>query len=164
MSIVTVSGVVYTERQAPVPGTGTGVYNWLTPGYVDGRKKVNLDFYVGLGTESAGSTINVGSLLPVGAKVIAVRVHASAATSGLTFSVGDLNLATRYASADTGPASKGVSTYTGFIDSVNGPYLIGQNPTTPTATNNDQQIVLTSGGATLGAGTIYGVEVEYTTD
>lgn len=161
MGIVTVNGVVYAERLSTNPPAAS---NWLTPGYVDGRKKVNLDYYVGLGTESSGSKINMGALLPTGAKVISVKIHTSAATGSLTMSVGDLNSATRYASADTGPASKGVTTYTGFIDAVNGPYLIGQNPATPTATNNDQQIVLLTGGATLGAGTIYGCEVEYTTD
>ena len=161
MSIVTVNGVVYAERLSTNPPTPN---NWLTPGYVDGRKKVNLDYYIGLGTESAGSIINMGALLPVGAKVLSISIHTSAATSGLTMSVGDLNSATRYANADTGPASAGIHSYTGFIDSTNGAYLVGQNPANPTATNNDQQIILTTGGATLGAGTIYGCEVQYTTD
>ena len=154
------TGVVYAERLAPTAA------NWMTPGYVDGRKKVNLDFYVGLGTEAAGSTLYMGALIPQGAKVISVKVHTSAATNNLTMSVGDCQLTTRYASADTGPAAKGVSTYTGMIDSTNGFYLIGTNTTSGASlpAGGDSQILLTTAGATLGAGTIYGVEVEYTTD
>lgn len=161
MPVAIVNGVVYQVYQDP-PSPNT----WLTPGYVDGRKKVMLDFYVGLGTESAGSTINMGAPLPAGAKVLSVSVHTSAATGALTMSVGDLSLATRYATADTGPASKGIHSYTGLIDATNGFYLIGQNPGTGpnAATLGDAQIVLTTGGATLGAGTIYGIEVNYTTD
>lgn len=157
--MATVNGVVYQVYQGPpTPNT------WLSPGYVDGRKKVNLDFYVGLGTEGAGTVINMGALLPAGAKVLSVSVHTSAATGGLTISVGDLNSATRYGSASTGPAAKGITSFTGLIDPVNGFYLIGQNPASPTALNNDQQIIFTTGGATLGVGTIYGMEVNYTTD
>lgn len=154
-----VNGVVYAVYQSPPSPS-----NWMTAGYVDGRKKVNLDFYVGLGTEAAGTVIYMGALIPAAAKVLNISVHTSAATGGLTISVGDLNSATRYGSASTGPASKGITSFTGLIDSVNGFYLVGQNPATPTVLNNDQQIILTTGGATLGAGTIYGVEVNYTTD
>lgn len=152
MAAQNVLGVVATIIAAPPSPS-----NWLTAGYVDGRKKINLDFYVGLGTESAGSTIKMGPLLPAGAKVIRIAIHASASTSALTLSVGDSASATRYASAATGPATAGISVFSGMVDATNGAYLIGTN-------TNDNQILLTTGGATLGTGTIYGCEVEYTTD
>ena len=161
------NGVVYTERSAPVPGvTSTTTYNWMTAGYVDGRKKIMLDYYVGLGTELSGSTLNMCAPLPQGAMILSVSVISSAATSSLTWSVGDLNLATRYVSAGTGIATAGITTYTGMISSTTGWYVIGTNPGTGAnaLTQGDAQIVITTGGATLGTGTIYGVIVEYTTD
>ena len=161
------NGVVYTERSAPVPGvTSTTTYNWMTAGYVDGRRKIMLDYYVGLGTEAAASTLNMCAPLPQGAMILSVDVISSAATSGLTFSVGDLNSATRYANAGTGIATAGVTSYTGMISSTTGWYVVGTNPGTGAnaLTQGDAQIVITTGGATLGTGTIYGVIVNYTTD
>lgn len=157
--MATVNGVVYAVMIAP-PQAST----WLTAGYSNGREKVNIDYYVALGSETSGTVILMGSLLPVGAKVISVAVTTSASTSSLTVSVGDLDSATRYASAATGPATLGISTYNGIIDATNGAYVIGTNPATPTATDNDQQIKLTTGGATLAAGTIVGCIVRFTTD
>ena len=161
------NGVVYTERSAPVPGTtSTTTYNWMTAGYVDGRKKIMLDYYVGLGTEASGSTLNMCAPLPQGAMVLSVAVISSANTSSLTWTVGDLSLATRYANAASGIATAGLTTYTGMISSTTGWYVIGSNPGTGATalTTGDAQIVITTGGATLGTGTIYGVIVEYTTD
>lgn len=160
MGIVTVNGVVYAERVSTLP---PGPANWLTAGYVDGRKKVNMDFYVGLGTESAGSTLLMGALIPLGAKVMSISLHMNAANAGLTMSIGDLDSATRYAT-NLSCATKGIFSTSGFIDAVNGPYLVGQNPAAPTAADNDQQIVLTTGGATLTLNNIYGIEIQYTTD
>lgn len=160
MAVVTVNGVVYAERVATLP---PGPANWLTAGYVDGRKKINADFYIGLGSESAGSTLVMGALLPVGSKVLSIILHMNAANAGLTMSIGDLDNATRYVT-NLSCATKGIFSATGFIDPVNGPYLVGQNPAAPTALDNDQQIVLTTGGATLTVGNIYGIEVTYTTD
>lgn len=153
------SGVVYAVQIAP-PGPS----NWLTAGYVNGRQKCMLDYYVALGTEAAGSVLYMGALLPLGAKVLQIDVLTSANTTSLTTSVGDLNSATRYASASTGPASARITSFTGMIDATNGWYVIGSNPATPTATNNDQQIILTTGGATLTVSLIYGVRIVYTTD
>lgn len=159
--MATVNGVVYAERLASLP---PGPANWLTAGYVDGRVKVNIDYYVALGTEATGTVILMGALLPVGAKVLKIDISTSISIGGLTVSVGDLDSATRYASASTSPATAGIYSYNGVIDSANGPYLIGQNPATPTATDNDQQIKLTTGGATLTIATIIGCVVYYTTD
>lgn len=157
----TVNGVVYAERLSTLP---PGPANWLTAGYVDGREKVNIDYYVALGTETVGTIILMGALLPIGAKVLSINISASVSTGGLTMSVGDLDSATRYASANTGIATAGVTGINGVIDANNGPYVIGTNPATPTATDNDQQIKLTTGGATLAVGTIIGCVVKYTTD
>ncbi len=153
-----VNGVVYAVLAAPSsPAT------WLTASYVNGREKCMLDFYVALGTETAGTVIYMGNPLPVGAKVLSVSVITSASTGSLTVSVGDLNSATRYASASTGPATASSTSYV-KLDSTNGWYAIGSNPATPTATINDQQIILTTGGATLGAGLIIACRVTFTTD
>ncbi len=156
-----VNGVVYAERLSTNP---PGPANWLSAGYVDGRVKVNIDYYVALGTETTGTVIRMGALLPAGAKVLKIDVSTSISVGSLTMSVGDLDSATRYASAATGPATAGISTFNGIIDSANGPYLVGQNPATPTVTDNDQQIILTTGGATLTVATIIGCVVYYTTD
>lgn len=159
MAAINVNGVVYAVLAGPsTPGT------WLTAGYVNGREKLMIDYYVALGTEGIGSKITMGNPLPVGAKVLSIDIITSAATSSLTLSVGDLDSATRYASADTGPATKQTIRYTGMIDATVGFYVIGTNPATPTATDNDTQIVLLTGGATLGAGLVIGMIVRFTTD
>lgn len=157
--MATVQGVVYAVLAGPsTPAT------WLTAGYVNGRDKVMLDYYVALGTEAAGTVILMGQPLPIGAKVLSVTVTTSANTGGLTVSVGDLDLATRYASADTGPATSRRTAYNGIIDANNGAYVVGTNPASPTATDNDQQIKLTTGGATLGVGLIIGCMTTFVTD
>lgn len=157
--MATVIGVVATVQAAP-PSPST----WLTAGYVNGRVKVNLDYYVALGTETAGTVITMGSLLPVGAKVLWIDVATSASTGSLTVSVGDLDSATRYASASTGPATAGTTRIGPKLSSTDGYYVIGTNPATPTTTDNDQQIILTTGGATLAVSTIISCAVYFTTD
>lgn len=157
--MATVNGVVYAVQIAP-PSPST----WETAGYVNGREKVNLDYYVALGTETAATVILMGTLLPVGAMIMDVAVLTSVNTSSLTISVGDLDSATRYASADSGPATARITTYSGMISATTGWYIIGTNPATPTTTDNDQQIKLTTGGATLAVGTIIGCRVRFVTD
>lgn len=157
--MATVIGVVATVIAAP-PSPAT----WLTAGYIDGRVKLSLDFYVALGTETAGTVIKMGQLLPVGAKVLWIDVATSASTGSLTVSVGDLDSSTRYASASTGPATAGTTRIGPKLDATNGYYIIGSNPATPTATDNDQQIILTTGGATIVVSTIISCAVYYTTD
>lgn len=151
------SGVVYAVGQAASPS------NWLTAGFVNGRIKCQLDYYIGLGTEAAGSVLYMGALLPIGAKILSIDLLTSANTSSLTISVGDLESATRYVSASTGPQSARITACSGFISATNGWYIIGTT-TTPTTTSNDQQIILTTAGATLGTGTVYGTRVNYVTD
>lgn len=151
-SVMTVDGVVAAVIAAP-PSPA----NWLTAGYINGRVKVNLDFYIGTGNEAAGSTILMGQILEQGAKILSIDVITSAATSSLTISVGDAASTTRYASASSGPASAGTTSYTGMFDATNGWYVVGTNA-------NDNQLQLLTGGATLGSGTIYAVRINFVTD
>ncbi len=159
-AINTAVGPVY--GQAVAAGVG-GPANWVTGGFIDGRVKVMLDYYLAAGTEVAATVIQMGSLLPVGAKILAIMVQTATSTGSLTWSVGDLDSATRYVSASTNAATAGTYWYGGGKDAVVGPYVIGSNPATPTATDNDQQIIITTGGATLGVQMIV-CAVFYTTD
>lgn len=153
------SGTVYAVQVAP-PSPA----NWLTAGFINGNVNCNLDFYVALGTETSGSVLYMGATLPVGAKILSIDLLSSANTASLTVSIGDLNSATRYASADTGMQTLRIKTFSGMVDATNGYYIVGTNPATPTATNNDQQIILTTGGATIAVNTVIGVAVYFTTD
>lgn len=155
------NGVVYAVYQTPSsPAT------WLTAGYVNGREKLNIDYYVGLGTEASGSVLYMGNPLPAGAKVLAIDLTSSANTAALTTSVGDLSSATRYASAATDMQTLRRATYNGMIDATNGGYVVGTNPGTgaSASTTGDAQIIITTGGATLIAGVIYGCIVHFVTD
>lgn len=151
------NGVVYAV------GTAASPSNWLTAGYVNGRVKCNLDYYVALGTEAAGSRLLMGALLPIGAKILSVTLLTSANVASLTMSIGDLESATRYASASTAPQSERITTFSGMVDATVGFYVVGTTAT-PTATSNDQQMVITTGGATLTAGVVFGLRVDFVTD
>ena len=151
-----------TYGKATVAGI-SGPANWVTGGFVDGKVKVNMDYYVALGTETAGAIITMGNLLPVGAKIIGHLLQISASTGSLTISVGDLETATRYVSASTSPATAGSYWFGGGKDATVGYYVIGTT-TAPTATSNDQQIILTTGGATLAVSTVICLATIYTTD
>lgn len=153
------NGVVYAVQVAP-PSPST----WLTAGFINGRVKCNLDFYVALGNEVAASVLYMGAPIQVGAKILSIDLLSSVNTASLTVSIGDLNSATRYASADTGMQTLRIKTFSGMVDATNGYYIIGSNPAVPTATNNDQQFILTTAGATLAAGTVIGLSVYFTTD
>lgn len=121
-----------------------GLSNKVLSGLIDGRLKCMLESYTIAGTEGLGSTITVGGIMPKGANVVAILLFVSANQTAATFSVGDLELATRYASAITSLQTAGT-------------YLIGgknyvADDTVPATT--DRQIVLTTGGATLSAATL----------
>lgn len=127
-----------------------GLNNAVAQGFLNARVKAMLDSYTIVGTEAAASTITLGGLLPTGAKVVAIILYVSAAQTSLTVSVGDDASATRYASAATSLQTAGT-------------YLIGgKNYVVGTATG-DNQIVLTTGGATATAGTLQ-IAVLYTID
>ena len=142
-----VKGVVATAVAAG------GLSNKVLSGLIDGRLKCMLETYVLLGTEGSGSTITVGGIMPKGANVVAILLSVTANQSALTVSVGDLESATRYASAITSLQTAGT-------------YLIGgknyvADDTVPATT--DRQIVITTGGATVTAATLT-VAVIYSID
>lgn len=152
--MATVLGVMNTAAAA---GTTT---NWQTPGYIRGNVRVMQDYYVAAGTEATGTVIKMHPPLDVGSVIIGHLLTASAATSSLTVSVGDLNSATRYVSASTSPATAGSYWYSRATST--GPYIIGTTDTSTTDT--DRQIILTTGGATLASGTVLQLQTLYTID
>lgn len=112
----------------------------LLSGQVDARVKVMYDTYVPLGTEAAGSTIAMGGLIPTGARIWDVQVRNAAQNSSVTLAVGDSDTSDRYAAAYAADSVLGNP-----ITKVGGVgYVVG------TATG-DNQILITTAGATLGA-------------
>jgi hypothetical protein len=139
----------YKGDVATAVNTG-GLSNAVVQGNIDARKKVNLESYTILGTEASGSTINIGGNLPKNAKVLSITLSVTAAQTSATFSIGDSDSATRYASASTSLQTAGRYGYDGKQ------YVVG------TATG-DNAVLLTTGGATLTAGTLR-AEIEYVLD
>lgn len=153
------SGVVYAVTIAP-PSPA----NWLTAGYVNGREKVNMDYYVGLGTEVAASVILMGAPLPIGAKVIAHAIQISASIGSFTVSVGDALSATRYSTATALATLNTIVAVPTALNTTDGYYVIGTNAATASVPSGDTQIQLTTGGATLTAGTIIAFRTLFATD
>ena len=148
-----------------------GVSNWQTPGYIRGAVRVMIDYYVGTGSgEDAGSTIKMFPPLDAGAVVLAFIAYASTTTGSLTFNLGDLDSATRYASASTAWAAAGSTLISSvWASATTGPYVVGTNPAssgvfTPTSTDDDRQILVTTAGAGLTSAGVYGLICLYTID
>jgi len=161
--MATVTGVINKaigQTLQGVPGTAGGTTNWQTPGYIRGNVQAYTDYYVALGTEVSGTVIKMHPLLDVGLMILYHVLTVVASTGSLTMSIGDLDSATRYASASTSAATAGCYIYGNALGST-GPYVIGTNPVTPTATDTDAQIVITTGGATLGATNIFSLTTAY---
>lgn len=127
-----------------------GLNNAVAHGFMNARVKAMLDSYTIAGTEAAASTITLGGLLPTGARVIAILLYVSASQTSLTVSVGDDASATRYGSALTSLQTAGT-------------YLIGGKQYVVGTASGDNQLVLTTGGATATAGTLQAT-VLYTID
>jgi hypothetical protein len=165
--MATVKGAVKTiildSSITGVPGTAGGASNWTTPGYIRGAVRVMVDYYVGLGTETAGTVIQMHPLLDVGAMILYHVLSISTGLGALTVSVGDLDSATRYASASTALQTTGAYLIRPALGTT-GNYIIGTNPATPTDADNDRQIILTTAGATLTAGYIISLMTFYTID
>jgi hypothetical protein len=148
-----------------------GVSNWQTPGYIRGNVRVMIDYYIGVGSgEDAGSTIKFFPTLEAGMVVLGFIAYASTTTASLTFNLGDLDSATRYASASTAWAAAGSTLISSiWASATTGPYVIGTNPITagvwsPTATDTDAQILVTTAGASLTSAGVYGLIMLYTID
>jgi hypothetical protein len=128
---------------------------WALPGLIDGRVKVLLDNYTGLGTgEDAGSVITWPAL-PTGANILQIFIGTSVATTSLTVSVGDADSATRYANASTT-----LATTAGLYPLT----ALGALPRVVGTSTNDANIIWTTGGAALGTGTVYTLMVLYSFD
>ena len=119
-------------------------------GLRDARVKCVIDFYTIAGSELSGSVIKLFGVLPTGANLLEIVLNFSAAQSSLTLSIGDADSATRYVSASTGPQTAGITRVS----------LLGRVVGTSTY---DNQILLTTGGATATAATLTGYLI-YTTD
>lgn len=139
--MATLLGDVATDAQA-----GTGQAHGLT----NARVKANLDSYtIGGSTETSGSTIDLGGLIPKGARVKTLGLHVTTNQSSLTFKLGDDADDDRYvASGNTSLQTAGLYEFSGKN------YQVG-------TTSGDDQIVLTTGGATMTAGQLE-FYVEYT--
>jgi hypothetical protein len=145
----TLYGVVAT---AQITG---GVSNWQLGGVIDGRVKVMIDTYVAVATEAVASTIAIGKQLPKGANVIAVILVSTVVQTSVTVSVGDKVTASRYGIAASTELQTAYSPK--ICLPVAGVYVTTDDSLTsaalPSATN-DCQIILTTAGGTLVAGTI----------
>lgn len=127
-----------------------GLNNAQAHGFIDARKKVMLETYTILATEVVGSTIKLFGKIPKNARVLSLKISVSANQNAATISIGDDASATRYATASTSFQTAGKYEFDG------GQYLVG------TATGDDQ-IKLTTAGATLTAGTLK-AELEFALD
>jgi len=131
-----------------------GGVSTIIQGLVDGRVKAMLDSYtIGGSTETSGSTLDIGGNIPKGAHIIAIILYVSAAQTSLTVDIGDDEDADRYAAASTSLQSAGTYVFSGQ----------NYNVDMTTASTPDNQIVLTTGGATMTAGQLEAV-VLYTID
>ena len=138
-----------------------GPAEWQLPGVINSPVRCFVDYYTAVGTETAGSVIRFFTdglyrVLPAGANILKMEFYASASTGSLTVAVGDMNSSTRYSTANTTLQTLStIWTVQGIISGA--PYIIGTNPRTTAlsaATDGDDQIILTTAGATLAAGTI----------
>ncbi len=159
--MATVNSVLATAFAA-TPGNG-GPANWQLPGVINCPIRTMVDSFTPAGTEAAGTIIRLftdGVYTTLakhinGANIIGFDIVMAGSTSSLTLSLGDRASATRYASASTGPATAGVTRITGCV-TAGLPYIIGTNANTAAfgaETNGDDQIIITTGGATLSAST-----------
>lgn len=125
--------------------------NQLEQGLKDARVKACLDTYtIGGSTETSGSTLDICPALPSKARVLAIGIRVSAAQTSLTINLGDDADDDRYAAASTALQTAGFH------------WFSGQNYQTGT-TDGDTQLKITTGGATMTAGTLQ-VFVLYTMD
>jgi hypothetical protein len=106
--------------------------NLLSAGSSGGKVRCFVDYYVGLGTESAGDVIEMGPELPVGAKILYLAFSQTAC--GGTPDVGDYEDTDRYVDEATDNASMDIT------DTITG---IGYEVDMTTPTTPDNQIIVT---------------------
>lgn len=125
----------------------------ISQGQTDAREKVNIDTYVPLGTEAAGSTIAMGPTLPKGAKIIGQKISVLAQDAMVTLAVGDSADPDRYITAFAADSIL----YNDNLRQIGAGYEIGQ-------ATGDNQVLITTAGATLGIGDAITLITEYTLD
>ena len=152
-------GLVSTQVAAGGIDTAVTPTDWLLPGVIDGRVKCIIDSYTSPdgSTETAGKVISMGSKLPAGANVIAIMLSTSASTSSLAMAVGDYANTTRYT------ASIALATADVAVIIPGDGYVIGTTTWTTTYTY-DNQIILTTAGATLASAQIITCVIIYALD
>ena len=132
-----------------------GGVSTILQGFIDARVKTMLDSYVLVAaTVPAGTTIELGGTIPIGAKIIAIILSASTAQAGLTIDVGDDEDADRYGNDLTG-----LQTANSMVVVPGNNYVVDNTVTT----TPDTRIVITTAGASATAGTLYAA-VLYTID
>ncbi len=111
----------------------------IAKGLVDGRVKVIIDSYEAAALAS-GSTIKVGTLLPIGAVVNEVILHTDNLQNNTTLAVGDAEVADRYIDAiDHGAAALVSRIPAANVDGRN--YTVDETD----SDNTDRQVVITTG-------------------
>lgn len=144
--MATVKGVYQTKAD------NGGLSNQYGAGLRDGRIKVAYDYYTLAGTEASGTIFELGGELPAGANIIAIMVSATVAQSSLTFKLG-----TTYNDDEFVAAGDTTLQTAGLMKVAPGKaYVVGTADT-------DNQVVLTTGGATATAGEL-DCAILYTTD
>ena len=141
--MATVYGVNWTKYLTPVSD------NITEPGELGGKVRVMTDTYEAAAV-AAGSTIYMGKPLPVGARILNIKLAFDALGGGTTLSVGDASSAARYLSA-AASTSAGIrdmadeSTVDGLLYEIDA--------------DTDEIIVTTAGGSITGTVKLI---VEYT--
>jgi len=131
----------------------TGGQSTILQGFIDGRVKSMVDDYTADATEDAGSTIKVGGTLPTGAKIVGVQISNTAQAASVTLAVGDSDDPDRYITAY---AADSVRFNNDLNDTGNG-YVVGTN-------SGDNQVLITTAGATLTASDVIKVVIFYVMD
>lgn len=143
-----VKGVNRTKMDTATPA------DRLTPGEFDGRVKVMIDSYEAAALAN-GSSIDVGGILPTGAKVLEIVLTCDALGSSVTLAVGDDEDTSRYITATAMNTANKVTR----INAIDG----RSYPVDLTDTSNpDNQVVITVGGAAA-TGSIK-IEIYFTND
>jgi hypothetical protein len=132
---------IQTVRGLQATAVNTGGVSQILSGLINGRVKVMLDS-VALTTDYAsGSTIVLGGKIPVGANIISVTLEVTEAQTSLTASVGVSDSLTLFASANDCLQTADLQETFGGRGHV--------------ITTGADQILITTGGATATAATLY---------
>lgn len=144
--MATYYGANRTIMDAPTPST------ILDPGLAGGNVRCMVDTYTALGTEAAGSLIEMGGTLPTNARILGLWL--TNGDGAATMAVGDLESSGRYIASVAAGATE-------YMD-VSG--ALGYKVDMTTATTPDNQIVITTAGATLTINLVTRLVVLYTID